>query len=77
MDPKDAIEFLNDFINRNPDDDRAYYMRGLKHWNLNHHKEAINDYLAALRLNPQSEAKYALEYANSIMDFYHKDLLNP
>ena len=75
--PTDAVIILTKYIELHPQDDEAYTIRGLKHWGLNHRKEAINDYLAALRINPNSRAKMALEFANSILDFYNKDLLNP
>ena len=73
----EAITLLTAFIELHPEDDEAYTVRGLKYWSLNRRKEAINDYLAALRINPESRAKMALDFANSILDFYNKDLLNP
>ena len=73
----EAIILFSQYIEIHPEDDEAFTLRGLKHWGLNHRKEAINDYLAALRINPNSRAKLALEFANSILDFYNKDLLNP
>ena len=39
--------------------------------------EAINAYKKALELNPDSKAKFALEYIYGILNFYHSDLLNP
>ena len=75
--PEEAIVILDKFISENPDREDAYVLRGLKHWTLGHRREAINDYLEALKLNPESEAKTALEYANSILEFFSKDLLNP
>lgn len=75
--PNEAILILNEYLLLHPDDDEAFTIRGLKHWSQNHRKEAINDYLAALRINPHSRAKMALEFANSILDYYNKDLLNP
>ena len=77
LSPQDAILFLDEYISEHPDSDEALTLRGLKHWSLNHRQLAINDYLAAIRLNPESKAKTALQYANSILDFYNKDLLNP
>ena len=73
----EAIEALDSFLERNPGNDEALTLRGRIHWSLNHRKEAINDYLAALKLNPESKAGMLLEYANSILDYYNKDLLNP
>lgn len=72
-----AISILDVYIELHPEDDEALTVRGMKHWGLNHRKEAINDYLAALKINPESRAKTALEFANSVLDFYNKDLLNP
>lgn len=77
LDAREAIKELDKWISWHPDDDEAYTLRGLRHWSLNHRREAINDYLAALRINPQSKARMALEYSNSILDYYNKDLLNP
>ena len=77
LDPEKAIEFLNEYISRNPNDDEALTERGLKFWSLNQRKEAINDYLSAIKINPESRGKMALEFANSILDYYNKDLYNP
>lgn len=77
LEAEEAIKALNDYISHHPDDDEAYTERGLKYWSLNKRKEAINDYLSALKINPASRAKMALEYAKSILDYYNKDLLNP
>ena len=75
--PQEAITCLDKFIKIFPDKEEAYLIRGMKHWNLNHRREAINDYLKAINLNPDSKAKALLQYANSILDYYNKDLLNP
>ena len=77
MAPEEAISILNKIITKNPQDEEALTLRGLKHWALNNRQEAINDYLAAVSINPESKAKTALEYSKKIMDFYNKDLLNP
>ena len=77
MQPEEAIAALTEIIRTNPDNEEALTLRGLRHWSLNHRREAINDYLAALKINPESKAKMALDYANSILDYYNKDLLNP
>ena len=73
----EAVEKLSELISQNPDFEEAYIQRGLKYWSMGQRREAINDYLAALKINPDSKAKMALDYANSILDYYNKDLLNP
>ena len=73
----EAIAALSEYITCHPEDDEALTVRGLKYWSLNQRKEAINDYLQALKINPESRAKMALQFANSILEYYNKDLLNP
>lgn len=75
--PEQCIDFLNEYLLSHPEDEEALTYRGMKHWILNQRQLAINDYLKALQINPDSKAKTALEYANSILNFYHKDLYNP
>lgn len=75
--PDEAILLLDKIINDNPENEEALTLRGMKHWAKGHRSLAIKDYLAAIRINPESKAKMALEAANSILDFYNKDLLNP
>ena len=77
MDADKAIDIITEYIARHPSDDEAFLMRGLKYWGANKRALAINDYLEALRLNPDSRARQALTQANDILDFYNKDLYNP
>ena len=37
---------------------------------------AINNYLEAMAINPESPAKNAYAIANDILDFYNKDMYN-
>lgn len=73
----EAITALDAVIAANPRDDEALTLRGMRHWAMSHRSLAINDYLAALRINPESPARQALDAANAILDFYNKDLYNP
>lgn len=75
--PAEAIPALDEFISLHPSSDEALTLRGLKHWALGHRALAIKDYHAAIAINPDSDARNALALANSILDFYNKDLLNP
>ncbi len=77
MTATEAVEALDAYIASHPEDDEAYTQRGLRHWALGHRAKAINDYLKAISLNPQSRAVQALANANAILDFYNKDLYNP
>ena len=74
---EEAVKELDVLISQNPNDEEALTLRGMRHWALNNRQLAIKDYLAAIAINPESKAKMALKMANSILDFYNKDLLNP
>lgn len=76
----EAVRALTDFIDANPESpvlDEALTLRGMKYWGMQNRSAAINDYLAAIRLNPDSKAVQALKAANEILDYYNKDLYNP
>lgn len=74
---EEAIEVLSRHIADHPEDDEALTLRGLKYWSAGKRSEAIGDYLAAIRINPDSRARQALQAANDILDYYNKDLYNP
>lgn len=76
-DSADAIVIINEYLAQNPRDDEALTLRGMKYWSLGQRANAINDYLAAIRINPESKAKMMLKASNEILDFYNKDLFNP
>lgn len=40
-------------------------------------QNAMNHYLEAVAINPESPAKHALEMLGDILDFYNKDIYNP
>ncbi|MDE5887594.1 MAG: hypothetical protein K2G90_04975 [Muribaculaceae bacterium] len=75
--PDKAIPLLSNYISSHPDSDEALTIRGMKYWALGIRNLAIKDYHAALLINPDSNARQALSMANSILNFYNKDLLNP
>lgn len=77
MTPEAAVEYLTEFIADNPSDTDALTMRGIRYWSLGKRAEAINDYLAAIKIDPECSAKQALQATNDILDYYNKDLYNP
>ncbi len=74
---KEAIDTLTEFIAENPESTDALTLRGMKHFGAGQRALAINDYLAALEIDPQCNARLALQSANDILDYYNKDLYNP
>lgn len=77
IDTEVAFTLLDELAEKYENSDSVYVVRGRLYWSLNKRKEAINDYLKALTINPQSEAKKWLEFSYNILDYYNKDLLNP
>ena len=77
LEPAEAVARLDIYLKENPKDTDALTLRGMRHWSLGHRAEAINDYLAAIRINPESRAREALKAANEILDYRNKDLYNP
>ena len=78
MGADEAIATITDWIAAHPEDADAYTLRGMRHFGAGHRSAAIGDYLTALRLDPDNaRARQALDYANSILDYYNKDLYNP
>lgn len=74
---EEAIEVLSSYIAAHPDDDEALTARGMKHWGAGKRSLALNDYLAAIAINPESRARQALKAASDILDYRNKDLYNP
>lgn len=74
---KERLKLLSRHLAAHPDDEDALIERGRLHWALNRRSEAINDYLAARRLNPAGKADQLLKATYEILDFYNKDLYNP
>ncbi|MBD5173415.1 MAG: tetratricopeptide repeat protein [Bacteroidales bacterium] len=73
----EAIALISQAIVSNNEDDRLYFLRGKVHWKKGMRKEAMNDYASAIRLNPDSPAKIAMEQARAVANFFNPDLLNP
>ena len=73
----EAISLLDAYrTGGGPMDDTLYYLLGNAWRKKGNWQMAMNNYLEALRLNPDSPAKEALEIANEILAFRNKDLYN-
>lgn len=57
-DPIKAIEYLNNAIKMQPDDETYYYNRGVAYDNLGQYQRAIEDYNQAIRLQPDYPKAY-------------------
>lgn len=73
----EAIRLLDEYISLSEEpSDRAYYLLGNAHRKKGDWQKAINNYLEAMAINPESPAANAYSIANEILDFYNKDMYN-
>lgn len=71
-----ALVLLDEIIVLNPSNDEAFYLRGNAYRKKNDWQKALNNYLAAMDLNPESPAWQAHDMLIKILDFYNKDMYN-
>ncbi|MBR5074257.1 MAG: tetratricopeptide repeat protein [Bacteroidales bacterium] len=72
-----AIAEAKNYISSQKEDlDFAYYILGNAYRKKGDWQGAINNYLEAMAINPDSPAKQAYEMANDILDFFNKDMYN-
>ena len=73
----EAIALLGEFRQGGGEmTDTLFYLQGNAWRKKGNWQMAINNYLEAIALNPDSPAKQALEIANEILAFYNKDMYN-
>ena len=73
----EAIELLTRYqADGGAMDDTLFYLLGNAWRKKGNWQMAMNNYLEAIHLNPESPAVQALEIANEILAFYNKDMYN-
>ena len=55
----------------------AFYLQGNEYRRKGDWQQALNCYLEAIALDPDSPAVEAKQMLDDILDFYHKDSYNP
>lgn len=73
----EAIIQLDAFLDRHPDSDEAFYLRGNAYRKKGDFKQALNNYLSAIELNPGSPAQRAYDMMIQILDFSDPNQINP
>jgi len=72
-----AIQALEEVINNTPSpSDEAYYLLGNAYRKLGNWQLALNNYMAAAEINPDSPAVEAKNMVMDILNFYNKDMFN-
>ncbi len=54
-----------------------YYQKGNEYRRAGNWQMALNNYLEAIALDPDSPAVHAKAMLDDILNFYHKDYYNP
>ena len=72
----EALHLLDEYIKKIDSDDEAYYLRGNVYRKMGDIRQALNNYLMAIELNPDSPAQTAYNAQIKILDFYNKDMYN-
>lgn len=73
----EAIKLLNEYIKQYPSDDEGWYLRGNAYRKKEDFQQALNNYLEAMELNPDSPAFQAHDMLMKILNYYNKDIYNP
>lgn len=73
---EEAIGKLDTMLEQEPTSDEAFYLRGNAYRKLGDFQQALNNYLSALELNPDSPAREAHDMLMEILDFYYKEMYN-
>lgn len=76
-DTKEAIRQLDSLIAKNQSSDEAWFLRGNAYRKEGDMRQALNSYLKAIELNPDSPAHEAHNMLMKILDYYNKDTYNP
>lgn len=74
---EEAIRLLDQFIAEQEEHDEAWYLRGNAYRKRGDMRQALNNYLRAMELNPESPARQAHDMLIQILDYYNKDTYNP
>ena len=72
----EAIRLLDAIIAQETASDEAYYLRGNAYHKQGEIRLALNNYLTAMDLNPESPARQAHNMLINIMNFFNKDMYN-
>lgn len=73
---EEAIEQLDRYLETHETSDEAWYLRGNAYRKLGDSRQALNNYLRAMELNPDSPAVQAHNMLIDILNFYNKDMYN-
>lgn len=71
------LKQLDSALEVDPLNEELLIRRGRLHWSLSHRAQAMKDWLAAIKINPDSRARQLLQNANDILAYRNNNLYNP
>ncbi|MDH6306466.1 cytochrome c-type biogenesis protein CcmH/NrfG [Parabacteroides sp. PF5-5] len=74
---EEAIRQLDAYIAEHPEADEAWYLRGNAYRKTEDFQQALNSYLKAMEINPDSPAADAYQILTKILDYRNKEVYNP
>lgn len=74
---QEAIRLLDEYIEIHPTADEAWYLRGNAYRKEENNRQALNNYLKAMELNPESPAVGAHAMLMKILNYNNKEIYNP
>ena len=76
-DVEKALELSDELLAmEEADKEKIYYLRGNIYRKMSNWQQALNNYLAAIEINPGSPALQAKNMLMDILNFYNKDMYN-
>ncbi len=72
----DAEALLKQHIDENPHDEAAHFLMGNLYRKREDWQGALNEYQAAIDINPESPARMAYDAIQEVLAFYNKDMFN-
>ena len=72
----DALASINAYLAENKNSDEAWFLAGNVHRKMENWQGAMNAYIKAMDINPDSPAKAAYGMIVKILDFYDKNRYN-
>ena len=73
---QEAEERLKRHIEENPNDDGGHFLLGNLFRKREDWERALNEYQAAMDINPESPARMAYDAIQEVLAFYNKDMFN-
>lgn len=71
-----ALQMVDDYLNQNPEDDWAWYLKGNIYKKQEQWQQAINSYTQAISINRVNPATTMRRICIDIMNFYDKTMYN-